>query len=400
MTTKPLLILSDSPSSTTGLGRICRDLATRLHKHCSDIFRVATLGYGGPGSSKLPFQQYGIHSIDNWLVPELPMVWEDFAGSERGIVLTIWDPSRLQWFSQPDYCKVPGLSEWLKVAPFDRWGYFPVDASGPNGKLTEIIKHSICGYDRGLCYSKWAEGIVRETIGETHAGRLGLTSLPHGIDTAIFQPHDRQEAKQRFRKLGFIGLTDSSFLVGIVATNQARKDFGLGIEVCSRLLKQGLDVRIWIHTDVLKRHWDIVALLQDFDLLGRVVITTNPFTDEQMCQLYSACDVTLGIGLGEGFGYPIFESLASGTPCIHGWYGGAAEHLPETCMPSEGEHRYRMEGQFNCVRPVWTEGAWTHQIHIVKDLTIEHEKWMLPEHLDWNNLWPRWEAWFREGVKK
>ena len=153
---RPLLILSDSPSSTTGLGRICRDLATRIAAHLPDVFRVGTLGYGGPGSRSLPFPQYHIHSIDNWLVPELPSVWDDFAGDERGVLLTIWDPSRLRWLTQPDYCPVPHLAQWLKAPPFERWGYLPVDASGPNGKLTALLNHAICGFDRALCYSKWA----------------------------------------------------------------------------------------------------------------------------------------------------------------------------------------------------------------------------------------------------
>ena len=46
-----------------------------------------------------------------------------------------------------------------------------------------------------------------------------------------------------------------------------------------------------------------------------------------MAQFYSACDVTLGIGLGEGAGYPLFESTSCGTPVVHGNYGGGPEYL-------------------------------------------------------------------------
>ena len=122
-----------------------------------------------------------------------------------------------------------------------------------------------------------------------------------------------------------------------------------------------------------------------------MVITTNPFTDEQMGWMYAACDVTLGIGLGEGFGYPIFESLASGTPCIHGDYGGAAEHLFSIEKPKPA--MWRLEGQFNCLRPVFDVEDWA-------DRAVQYGKmdWLMPEHLDWTNLWPKWEQWLRAGV--
>src|SRR6516225_2325611 len=76
---RPLLIVSDSISCTSGLGRIARDLATRIHANLSDVFRVGTCGYGGPGSSKFKFPEYHVHSIDNWLLPELPQIASDFA---------------------------------------------------------------------------------------------------------------------------------------------------------------------------------------------------------------------------------------------------------------------------------------------------------------------------------
>jgi len=60
----PLLILSDSPASTSGLGRITRDLALRIHEHMSDVFKVGCLGCGGnPASPALPFPVYEIHDM-------------------------------------------------------------------------------------------------------------------------------------------------------------------------------------------------------------------------------------------------------------------------------------------------------------------------------------------------
>ena len=390
MTQIPLLILSDSPTANTGLARICRDLATRIHAFLPDKFRVGTIGYAGVGSRHLEFPQYSIQSsvtTNGWYVPELKQVWEDFAGGERGVVLTIWDPSRMRWFVDPQHCPHPEIAAWLTAPPFERWGYFPVDASGPNSKLTASLCETIKGYGRILCYSEWAASIVGNTI-----GRHPIDSLPHGIDTSVFTPRDKGKARKHFRNIGFASLSDSSLLVGIVATNQARKDFALGLETCALLAENGdRDVRAWIHTDAIKRYWDLVALITDFGLLGRVLISIDNYTDEQMSWLYSACDVTLGIGLGEGFGFPIFESLACGVPVVHGNYGGAAEHLQVGLVSAE---MYRKEGQFNCVRPVFDPRCWAACGSTMVGLPTQ-----LPDYLDWNNLWPRWSDWLTKGAK-
>jgi len=59
------------------------------------------------------------------------------------------------------------------------------------------------------------------------------------------------------------GHTNHHTMVGIVATNQARKDFGLGIQAVSELARER-KVILWIHTDELERHWSIPALVHDY----------------------------------------------------------------------------------------------------------------------------------------
>lgn len=397
----PLLIISDAPTSGTGLGRITRDLAVRIAANLKDEFRVGTLGYGGTYSRALDFPQYVIEGMENWVLPILPEVWQDFAGEEKGILLTIWDASRLLWLSRPENCGDPRLRRWLQAQRPELWGYFPVDATGVNDKLTGIIKHTIEGYNRVLAYSNWAADILKNTLGDNDG--LHIEALPHGIDTSVFYPRNRTQARHGFgqrigaknlkgKKTGQpVSIADDALLIGIVATNQVRKDWGLGISTVAELAKER-NVVLWIHTDVLERHWSIPALLYDFGLQENAIVTIVDLSDEQMAWAYSACDVTLGIGLGEGFGYPIFESLACGTPCIHGNYGGAAEHMPpEMLVHAEAE---RIEGPYNCVRQVYFDYEWKDKVIAVSKLRTE-----LPAHLDWNALWPRWAEWLKAGLK-
>jgi len=79
-------------------------------------------------------------TMKDWTVYNLPEVWEDFAGTRKGAILTIWDASRMLWFSRPETCADPILRKLLEKAPFETWGnawfnapclYWPAKAGKP-----------------------------------------------------------------------------------------------------------------------------------------------------------------------------------------------------------------------------------------------------------------------------
>lgn len=391
--TTPLLLISDSPSCTSGLGRICRELASRIALNLSDLYDTGTLGYGGHGDRHLPFPQYVIEGMHDWFIPTLQDVWNDFAGDKEGIVFSIWDPSRLLWFARPDnpqWCPDAHMRTWLQSAPFKKWIYAPIDAVGPNGKLSIMQGECLLGFDRILAYTSWAERIIGNTVDRP------ISSIPHGIDTSVFRPRDRATSRHVFSKnLGFRGpeIDTDEYLIGIVATNQTRKDWALAIEACARLAKDH-PIRIYCQIDKLQRHWDLAGLLLDYGLIPQTIVNTNQVSDEMMAHIYSACDLTLGIG-PEGFGYPIFESLACGTPCLAGSYGGQAEFLPREMLIEPVA--YRFEGLYNSRRPVHDSEKWAYRIAKMLRQGKTGES-LLPSRLDWDNLWTdEWEPWFRSG---
>lgn len=395
----PLLFLSDGITAGTGLARITRDIAVRTHEHCSDIFRVGTLGYGGPYSRAYQFPQYQLE-MEDWVVTNLDEIWDDFADEENGIIFTIWDSSRLLWFSRPGsspYPLHPRLKQMLSSGRFQRWGYFPLDARGPTESLTGILKYTLEGYNRILAYSEWARRIFSTTLGNSRE----VEQIPHGIDTSVFYPRQRINARHGFgmRLAAFdqkgrpVSIPDDRFLIGIVATNQNRKDWGLAAQVVSEFAKHR-KIRLWTHVDKLEKHWSLPALFNDFGLVDDWIITNVPYSDEQMAWSYSACDVTLGIGNAEGFGFPIFESLACGTPVIHCNDGGAAEHLPEQ-MKVDPIY-WKLEGLYNCRRGVYRVEDWLEKLLAIAGTKSQNS--LLPPHLSWENNWPKWEEWLRKGI--
>jgi glycosyltransferase involved in cell wall biosynthesis len=150
--------------------------------------------------------------------------------------------------------------------------------------------------------------------------------------------------------------------------------------------------------------WSVQQLVEDLGLARQVTVSLETFTDRQLALLYQRCAVTLAPGLGEGFGYPIVESLASGTPVVAVDYGGGAELVPklEWRVPSRG---WRVESVYALQRPVMVAEDGKNAIlralewrRAVGDQVCSAYCKGSIAHLGWSSLWPRWKSWIRKGL--
>lgn len=374
----PLLFIGDSPESNTGLGRIGKDLALIASR--MPEFRVGYFGRGSNGTRKLPFQQYSFGYNDQWGENQFEAVWKDFVGSQKGIVMTVWDASRLFWITHPDYLpqELDGLRKLLNSDRITKWGYFPVDATGPNNRLSALGSSTIARFERTLAYSKFGQEIIESS-----------DFIPHPIDTSTFHVRDKEVGRS------LLGVEEDVTLIGVVMTNQARKDWGLWAQIAALIP----DVEWWLHVDRDESYWSLNALLQDFNLGDRVHITYEA-SELQMAFMYAACDLTILPSLGEGFGYPIAESLACGVPVIHHSYGAGHEIIPDS-IPKIKPELFRLDTINNVYRPVFSVASW---VDTIITALARLEEW--PQefceksvaHLNVENLRPVWERWFRQGV--
>ncbi|HXC62005.1 MAG TPA: hypothetical protein VNV63_04975, partial [Nitrospiria bacterium] len=272
---KPLLIISDAITSPSGLGRVTRELAIRIHKDLSDVFRLGVAGYGGTYSRKFPFPQYTFAKLENWAIQELPGIWYDFAGEEKGIVFFIWNASWLTWAADPDTLQDGDLKTVLKSGAFKKWIYAPVDSVSPNDRLHQSEKMILSKFDRVLAYTKWGAAVIDRTFHSpvsVHPEFPVTDFLPHGTDGSIFFPRDRGEARrtfvERIVKRGAGRISDDVVFLGVCATNTPRKDWGLAFETCGELLNLGVNVGLWAHTDRFQKvgAWDLLNLADEFGM--------------------------------------------------------------------------------------------------------------------------------------
>lgn len=380
MCKKKLMILSDSPLGSSGLGRIARELAVRAVQ--MPEIEVGFAGLGGTWGSNLPFPFYPLQKSRGYVMEQLPEVWKDFAGDQRGVLLTIWNHTWLYWLTDPR-CVPPEMRDWITSKPFDLWGYIPVDSTRSDGTLPMV--DSLRKFDRLLAYTDFGAKAISKTFDLPGSPSRYIDHLPHGLDTDIFYPQDRDSCRRSF------GLPTDQQIIGVVATNSDRKDWGLAFEIASQMK----DAILWCHTDQPSGpevYWDLHDLKKIHGLTN-VIITTFHYRDDRMAQMYSAMDVTLGPGNG-GWELPLAESLACGTPVVTMDWAGQTEFVPKPMrIPPVAFHQI---GAGSFLKPVHDVRQWVNHIHTL--IPFKQDATLLDPKFEWQNCWTKWEQWIKEGL--
>ena len=172
-----------------------------------------------------------------------------------------------------------------------------------------------------------ARPIAMSRFGEERMRDAGLDPLyvPHGVDTNMLRPN--AEAGRAAR--ASMKVPEDAFLIGMVSHNQGmspcRKSFPEVFTAFSMFLETHPDSVLYMHTDALglNQGINLEALRRSHQIPDANIRFVNQdkywlgeITTEQMSYMYSALDVLACPSYGEGFGIPIVEAQACGTPVI------------------------------------------------------------------------------------
>lgn len=309
---------SNAPWGSTGYANQTRVFAPRVKKLGHEIAITAFWGLEG--------------AVLNWDgIPVYPkghtaygqdVLAAHAAHFQADIVLTLMDA----WVCEP---KMMGSARWVP--------WFPVDMD----PLPQIIADKVRESYQPIVYSKFGEAAARQ------AGIETVMYVPHGVETQLFKPEDKAAAKRKAQ------IPTDKFVVGMVAANKgtpSRKSFPQCLQAFARLHKAHPDTVLYLHTSKGEGgEYQGVNLPELVRFLGieDAVLYADAYTNlvgyppSAMATLHNAFDVLLSPSMGEGFGIPILEAQACGTPVIVGdWTAMGELCFAGIAIPKEEAERY------------------------------------------------------------
>jgi FkbM family methyltransferase len=209
----------------------------------------------------------------------------------------------------------PFHSNFASRLPCPWVAYFPQDSDPP---CPEVVERAMMA-DYPVAMSKFGVESMRKAGVECHY-------IPHGTSVDVYKPLDKAECRKE------LNLPEDKFIVLMVAANQSfpsRKAFPECLAAFKLFHDQHPNSLLHLYTTCKPRYMTSDGLTGiELDVLAQALGIADCVTfaneygiviglpDVEMAKIYNSADVLLSASMGEGFGVPIIESQACGTPVI------------------------------------------------------------------------------------
>ena len=337
-----LLIWCDAPVVPTGFGNVSKNLFCELYKD----FEVDIVGINYNGLQKFDHSLYYIYPVQQ-TAPLGDNVLRTVLMQQRyDIIFMFQDIFHISQMLPPIKQKFPDMKYIT---------YFPIDG----GPLFQDCRNVFELSDKAITYTKFAKNMISEAYPGVNINKVDY--LYHGVEP-VFKPLSRQERKRIKAELKWV----NKFVAVNINRYQPRKNMSATIRAwalfsngyklceCGNAYPKYLnfcDANRCDHTRVMeetKGHDDVTLYLHmrpyekvngpgpgnalqalikqagfdDKDIRsGKIMLQerdlyAQPYTVEQMNQIYNGADINICTSVGEGVGLSLIEAAGSGTTSI------------------------------------------------------------------------------------
>lgn len=299
-----IFFVGDSPTVPTGFGQVSKNLLGRLQKLGHEIHVLGINSYGEPYSrEEFPYDIWPCDKGSIEIIYGYAKMWYIARKLQPDIIFFLNDPWVIEkYFEHKPHDFNDNYIKYL--------AYYPIDAGPLKPQWAKMLTDK---FHAQVCYSHFAESVILEA----NEGKRpkNLHQIYHGVDTTDFFPIHQGEARVR------LGLPIDAFIIGMVARNQYRKRFDILMKAFADFSKDKPEAKLYIHTALQDVGYDILDLSRQFNLGEKLILTEGLALPEGVPThvlnvIYNSLDVHALISLGDGFGLPTAESMATGCPQI------------------------------------------------------------------------------------
>ena len=301
------LIASNAPFVGTGYGVQTAQLSERLVGDGHEVAIACNFGLQGSETEWNGIKLYptGVQPYSDDILMAHSQHWA--SGSQLpSLVLTLFDVWALK---NPSIDRIPRIASWV-----------PIDHKPAPPEVVEWLRKPNV---MPIAMSRFGEEMLA-------LEKIECLYAPHAFDGRVFKPTPSFLDAQGKRITGrdIMSAPDDAFVVMMNSANKGRtpprKSWGENLLAFGLFAQDKPDAVLYLHTDETAALGgvDLHALLRACNIRPEQVRFVNQYLyrmnmpQTALAALYSDADVLLATSAGEGFGVPVIEAQACGTPVI------------------------------------------------------------------------------------
>lgn len=315
---KKILLISDSPYATTGLGRMSKYFLKMLPEfkwYVWGIMHPEFVVRNGIGRPVYNPKDFGHEHGFELITPDT--YTNDLYGLDHA-VKAIRDIKPDYLITSMDFNRIFPIVKHIKdlrfVQDFKWINYFPVDREDIKDMEVDAFRYP----DVNVVITKYGQRRFLE-----FNEKLDIKQIYHPLDLEEFPLHSKKEIED-FKLKTFTGINKGTFVMGTVNRSFARKDTARLVRAFTEVSRRTDNTFFYVHGKSKTFEGLNLAELavqndvrkKSMSFLPETINEIDGIANADLNKIYQSLDLFVTFSTGEGFGYSTVEALATETPIV------------------------------------------------------------------------------------